>query len=95
MNSYEAVFILKDNLDKESQEKVIEDIKGVIAKNKGEIEQVQAWGKRKFTFLIKKQSEGFYYLVLFKLAPAAVRKVESVFKLNDLILRVLIIAKKA
>lgn len=95
MNSYEAVFILRDNLDKEGQEKVIEDIKGVITKNKGEVEQLQAWGKRKFTFLIKKQSEGLYYLVLFKLVPAAVKKVESIFKLNDSILRVLIIARDA
>ena len=95
MNNYEAVFIFRANLDKDAQEKLIEEIKELIVKNKGEVEQVQSWGKRKFTFLIKKQSEGTYYLVLFKLASAAVKKIESIFKLNDSILRVLIIRKES
>ena len=92
--NYEAVFILRANLDKDAQEKLVEEIKGTIEKNKGEATQVQTWGKRKLTFLIKKQSEGTYYLVLFKLSPDMVKKVENVFKLNDSILRVLIIKKK-
>ncbi len=93
MNNYEGVFILKASLDTESQEKLIEEIKSVITKNKGETEQVQSWGKKKLAYLIKKQPEGIYYLVNFKLAPAALKKVENTYKLNDLILRVLLVRK--
>ncbi len=95
MNNYEAVFIFRANLDNDAQEKLINEIKEVIAKHKGEVEQVQSWGKRKFTFLIKKQSEGIYYLVLFKLTSTFVKKIENTFKLNDSILRVLIIRKES
>ncbi len=95
MNNYEAVFVFKANLDNDAQEKLVNEIKEVITKHKGEVEQVQSWGKRKFTFLIKKQSEGTYYLVLFKLNPAVVKKIENIFKLNDSILRVLIVRKES
>lgn len=93
MNNYEGVFILKASLDNEAQEKAVEEIKTVITKNKGEVEQVQTWGKKKLAYLIKKQPEGIYYLVNFKLAPSALKKVENTYKLNDLILRVLLVRK--
>ncbi len=95
MNNYEAVFIFRANLDNDTQEKLVNEIKEVITKHKGEVEDVQSWGKRKFAFLIKKQSEGIYYLVLFKLTSTVVKKIESIFKLNDSILRVLIIRKES
>lgn len=50
MNNYEAVFIFRANLDNDAQEKLVNEIKEVITKHKGEVEQVQTWGKRKFTF---------------------------------------------
>ncbi len=95
MNNYEAVFIFRPNLENDAQEKLVDEIKEVITKHKGEVEDVQTWGKRKFTFLINKQSEGTYYLVLFKLAAETVKKIEGIFKLNDSILRVLIIRKES
>ncbi|MBU1087849.1 MAG: 30S ribosomal protein S6 [Candidatus Omnitrophica bacterium] len=95
MNNYEGVFILKASLDNDAQEKQVEEIKGVITKNIGVPGEVQSWGKKKFTFDIKKQSEGFYYCIDFTLDPAAVKKIESIFKLNDQILRVMIINKES
>jgi small subunit ribosomal protein S6 len=93
MNNYEGVFILRASLDNDAQEKVIEQIKEVITKSKGKMGQVQSWGKKKFTFLINKQSEGSYYCIDFDLNPSAVKKVESTLKLNDSILRIMIINK--
>ncbi|MCP4649341.1 MAG: 30S ribosomal protein S6 [PVC group bacterium] len=93
MNDYEAIFILKATLSNEALETAVEGIKGVITKNKGEVTQSQSWGKRKLAYLIQKQAEGVYYLFDFKLAATAVKKIESVFKINDLILRTLIVRK--
>jgi small subunit ribosomal protein S6 len=93
MNNYEGVFILKAALDNDGQEKLVEEIKAVIVKHKGTSGEVQNWGKKKFTFDIKKQAEGFYYCIDFSVDPAAVKKIESLFKLNDDILRVMIINK--
>ncbi|MBU4477727.1 MAG: 30S ribosomal protein S6 [Candidatus Omnitrophica bacterium] len=95
MNKYEGIFILKVSLDNDAQQKLVEEIKEIITKNKGEIEQVQSWGKRKLAYPIKKQSEGIYYLIDFKLLPEMVKKIESVLKLNELILRVMTIKKES
>jgi small subunit ribosomal protein S6 len=95
MNNYEGVFILKASLDNDAQEKLLEEIKAIISKHKGTAGEVQNWGKKKFTFDIKKQSEGFYYCFDFSVDPEAVRKIESLLKLNDQILRVMIINKES
>ena len=95
MNNYEGVFILKASLDNDAQEKVVEQIKEIVTKANGKIEQVQSWGKKKLAFLIKKQSEGCYYCIEFSLDPAAVKKIENSFRLNDSILRFMIINKES
>ena len=95
MNSYEGVFIFSATLGKDELEKAVEDVQGVITKNKGEVTQVQTWGKRKLTFPIKKQFEGVYYIVDFQLPPPAVKKVEGIYKINDLLLRTLIVRKES
>ena len=95
MNSYEAVFILSAALDADAAEKTVEDIKSVITKNKGEVADVQNWGKKRFSFLIKKQVEGYYYLANFQIDPLMIKKLESTYRLNDSILRVLIVRKDA
>ena len=93
MNNYESVFILKSALDKEAEEKLVDDIKQVVTKNKGSIAQMQSWGKRKLAYPIKKQTEGIYYLLEFQLEAARMAKVENTYKLNDSIIRTLIVRK--
>ncbi len=95
MNNYEGVFILRATLDKDAQEKLIEEIKAVIKKNKGEIVEFQNWGKKRLTFQIKKQQEGVYCFSDFRVAPDLVKKVEQVLKLNDSILRIMVVRKES
>lgn len=95
MNSYEGVFIVRAVQDQTEQDKILEEIKGVITKNKGTIEKCEIWGRRRLTYLINKQSEGIYHVLEFLLLADLVSKIESIFKINDSILRVLIIKKES
>ena len=95
MHTYEGVFILEPTLEKDAQEKIAEDIKGMITKGKGTVANVQTWGKRRLAYLIKKKSEGVYYLFDFSLPPEATKKMEAVLKLNEAIIRFMIIRKDA
>lgn len=95
MNTYEAVVIVRANLDKEKQEKIDEEVKGVITKNKGEIGRFDNWGKRKLAYTLSKQNEAWYYFIEFNLLPQVVAKIENAYKLNDAILRVLIVRKES
>ncbi|MBU0634805.1 MAG: 30S ribosomal protein S6 [Candidatus Omnitrophica bacterium] len=95
MNTYEAVVLVRANLDKEKQEKIDEDIQGVITKNKGQIGHFDNWGKRKLAYTLSKQNEALYYFIEFDILPQVVAKIENAYKLKDEILRVLIVRKES
>ena len=92
MNRYEAMFLVDAGLEKKSIEAAFNQIKEPIIKNKGEIESSRVWAeKRRLAYSIKKKQEATYYLVNFKLKTDAIDKIKQVYRLNESILRVLII----
>ncbi len=94
MNKYEAMFIIKPDLAENARKELSEQIKEVVVKNSGEITNAAVWSeRRKLTFTLKKQLEGVYYLVNFTVPPEAITKLKYAFKLNEQILRVLILSQ--
>lgn len=93
MNEYELMFILRTSLVKEELEKTTQGILEEIKKNNGEIQNTQDLGKRKLAYPVKKQREGFYQTVNFKLNPALIKSLKSFCKLNENVLRILILRK--
>jgi small subunit ribosomal protein S6 len=92
MNKYEAMFIVKPDLSEEDKKALFGQIQEVIVKNGGQVLQADIWSeKRKLTFTIKKQLEGVYYLVNLNLPTEAMAKIKYAFKLNENILRVMIL----
>ena len=93
MNSYEGMFIVKSDLDKDLKKKTIDSISGVIAKEGGTIDDFAEWGKNKLAYKIKRQKEGLYILTHFKLSPDKLDKVQKACNLNESILKTLIVKK--
>lgn len=93
MKSYEGMFILKPQLDKDTLQKTITFIGDSITKNGGQLEKIQEWGKRRLTHRIKRNQEGVYFLVDFKIAPTTITELSHSYKLNESILRDMIIVK--
>ena len=92
MHKYEAMFIVKPDLSEQDQKAVFAQIQDVVTKNSGQLVNANIWSeKRRLTFPIKKQQEGVYYLAYFSAPPEAVTKMKYAFKLNENILRVLIL----
>ncbi len=92
MNKYEAMFIIKPDLSEEDRKALFAQIQEAVVKNKGEITNSAVWSeRRKLTFPLKKQQEGVYYLVNFNAPSEAITKLKYAFKLNEQILRVLIL----
>lgn len=92
MVKYEAMFIVKPDLGEAETKNVYTQISDVITKNAGVISNAAVWSeKRKLMFPIKKQQDGIYYLVNFTMPTDAITKMKYAFKLNDSILRVLIL----
>jgi len=93
MNKYEAMFIIKPDVSEEERKTLFAQISDAVTKNNGQFTSGVVWSeRRKLIFPIKKQQEGVYYLANFSAPSEAITKLKYIFKLNEQILRVLILA---
>ncbi|MCX5687836.1 MAG: 30S ribosomal protein S6 [Candidatus Omnitrophica bacterium] len=91
MKQYEAIFILKSDLDKAGVDKILGHIQELITKHKGAISEAKELGKNKLAYPVKKNKEGIYYRINFSIAPDAIDVIKKNLVLNELILRLLIV----
>jgi small subunit ribosomal protein S6 len=93
MRNYEGVFIVNPDLAPEAAKGVVTQVQEILAKNGGRVDGLQDWGKKRLAFKINKKQEGNYYLLNFQLDSKSAKKVEQTLRLNDQIMRFLIINK--
>ena len=62
MNKYEIMFILKSN-DEEAIKNQVSELKAIITDMKGVIESEKEMGNRKLAYPIKKELNGYYYVM--------------------------------
>ena len=91
MRDYELVIIVTPEIDEEATAEVVDKVKSWITDAGGSIEAFEEWGRQKFAYLIRKHTEGLYFLFNLKLDPTAVAGLERNFNLQESILRFLII----
>ena len=90
MDKYEVMVIVKP-AEEEATNAVIEKIEALIARVGGTVEKVDRWGKRHLAYPVKKFTDGFYVLVNFQAAPTEIQEIDRVMKINDEILKHLIV----
>lgn len=94
MRDYELVIIVTPEIDETATAEVVEKVKSWITEVGGSIESFEEWGRQKLAYLIRKNKEGQYYLFNLKLEPTAVATLERNFRLQESILRFLIINRE-
>ena len=95
MRNYEGVFIINPDLSGDAAKGVVAQVQELVTKNGGRVEGLQEWGKRRLAYKIGKRHEGNYVLVNFQLDSKQTKKLEQTLKLNDQLLRFLLINKDA
>ena len=90
MNKYEVMFIAKPLEDAEV-DPIAEFVSNLIKKNGGNVEKVDRWGKRHLAYPVKKQADGNYVLINFKADPEVIKEIDRVMKIQDDILKHLIV----
>jgi len=90
LREYETMFIVRPQLTLEEAEKVLDEISKVI-QAKGEITSIDRWGKKQFAYEIEHQKEGYYFVVNFKVPGDYVGEVDRRLRLNDNVLRHIIV----
>ena len=93
MRNYEAVFIIDPDLSSEVTKGVVTGLQELVTKNGGRVDGLQEWGRRRLAYKIKKKHDGHYVLLNFQLDTNHTKKVEQALRLNDQILRFLLITK--
>jgi len=93
LNTYEALFLLRPDLEKEEEDRLLDSIQKEIAKQDGQLRGAQNLSKKPLAYPIKGHKEGLYYLVNFEAPADAIKSLRNAFKLNNSILRNLILKK--
>ncbi len=91
MRSYETTFILHPGLDADGVAREVGSLKQFITSQGGEVTVEKEWGRRKLAFPIKDQSEGTYYVFRFTLGNDGLKELSRWFRLNENVLRHLLI----
>lgn len=91
MRNYEIMLIFDASLEEDAIEKELQKITSIIEKDNGTIIDSQKWGVRKLAYPIKHQENGYYYIINFTSSEKAINEIDRVNKINDKILRHLIV----
>ena len=92
MNRYELVFIVDAHAPQEEREEIAKQVLDSVAKVEGKVINSNVWLERqKMSFPIKKKIEGTYYMVNMEAQPSSITKLRQTLKLNEKLLRSLII----
>lgn len=93
MNKYEAMYIISPTIDEEQVKALVEKFNDLISEH-GEIEKVEEWGRKKLAYEVQDQKEGYYVLVYFTANPEFPTELERNFKINENILKYLILNRE-
>ncbi len=92
MRAYEAVYIFDTTLPDEAISERLERYNQLLTGDgQGEVTAVDMWGKRQLAYPIQKQTAGNYVVVQFRANTEALPEFERVLKLDEGLLRYLIV----
>lgn len=84
---YETLFICPPETPQQTIDAFVEKLKAIITKDNGTFKSVQVWGRRRMTFPIKRHKDGLYIYIDFNGAPSVPAAMNSLFRVNDFVLR--------
>ena len=91
MNDYEVTYILRPSLEETDVDQRSETIAEIIKTQGGEVVSTEKLGKKRLAYEIDDLREGHYVLMIFKSSAAASKELERQLKLNEDVLRALVI----
>ncbi|MBQ4263338.1 MAG: 30S ribosomal protein S6 [Bacilli bacterium] len=94
MNKYEIMFIIKAELDEKSVKETEKAMEKVLTDMKSKIVNTKDMGQRKLAYPIKKQVRGYYFVLNVEATKEAVNEFDRKAKIDENILRHLIIREE-
>ena len=93
MKAYELLFFVSPSIDEDIRLATMKRIENTIVEDKGNIDNVEDWGKRKLSFEIDGLTDGDYTLVNFHTDPANIAELSRVLRITDAVIRHMIVRR--
>jgi len=91
VKKYELIFILKAELPETEMTARVDRVKEILSDHEGEITQENHWGVRRLAYEIQYESRGNYMFLKFKSQGTAIAELDKFLRLDDQVLRHLIV----
>ncbi|MBI3385234.1 30S ribosomal protein S6 [Candidatus Gottesmanbacteria bacterium] len=91
MNAYELVVIFSSELSPEEQKKIISKIAKTVHEAKGKVLSSDEWGKKTLSYPIKKNTEGYYWLLKMEASSQTAVVLNNLLKLEDKVIRYMLV----
>lgn len=88
---YEAVYIFDSALDEAAVLERLNRFHALLAQPTADGPEIDHWGKRTLAYPIKNHETGYYAIARFESAPEALPEFERAVKLDDTVLRFLVV----
>ena len=94
MQKYEMMFIVKTGSDEANVKKVADEIQKIAKDNKAKVSEFKELGLKKLAYSIKKEINGYYYLLTFEAEKETIVELDRKTSINENVIRHLIIRKE-
>lgn len=87
MRKYEVMIIIDPTVEERQVDSLMEKYLKVITDEKGTVDNVDVWGKRRLAYDIQKKSEGIYVVVNATCEPATIQELDRLLAIDEKIMR--------
>ncbi len=94
MNKYEIMFIVRADIDEKTQKDTVSAFEKVLKNMKSKIVNTKDMGQKKLAYPIKNQVRGNYYVLNVEASAAAVKEFDRKAKIDENILRHIVIREE-
>jgi small subunit ribosomal protein S6 len=91
LREYEVMFILPPELEEEAATTATERVRSYVTGAGGTVHSIDVWGRRRLAYPIERHGEGVYHLAKFTLEPEHAIELDRNLRLNEQVLRHLIV----
>ena len=95
MRPYEVMIILDPDLEERTVQPSLETFLNVVRQDKGSVDKVDVWGRRRMAYDIDKKSEGIYVVLELTCTPQTVNELDRQLNLNEAVLRTKVLRRVA
>ena len=87
MRKYEVMILIDPTVEERQVDSVMEKYLKVVTDERGTVDKVDVWGKRRLAYEIQNKSEAIYVVLNVTCEPATVQEIDRLFAIDEKIMR--------